>query len=118
MEIGVAPETAKNGRETIGLIEKARDADGPFDIVLLDWMMPDISGLDVLTYFRTKPEHAGTAFIMVTAECEGKSILKAIHAGAAAYIMKPMSRDELKNKFLEVYKRIKSNRVRIESPPM
>jgi len=108
MEMGIAAETANDGNETISLVIKARQACEPFDIVLLDWMMPEISGLDVLSYFRSRSEYYGTTFLMIMAECEHGNIMKALQAGAAGYLSKPMSEEEFKKKFLEIYERIKN----------
>ena len=63
-------QTAADGNEAIDLVQKAHEASQAYDIVFLDWNMPTISGLEVLSYFRAKPEYANTAFVMLTAEFE------------------------------------------------
>ena len=83
------------------MVQKARGAVQPYDIVFLDWNMPTISGLEVLSYFHTKPEYADTAFVMLTAESEQQNIMKAIKAGATSYIVKPVSPADLGKKFLK-----------------
>ena len=103
-------QTAADGNEAIDLIQKARDANQSYDIVFLDWNMPTISGLEVLSYFRAKPEYADTAFVMLTAESEQQNIMKAIKAGATSYIVKPVSPADLGKKVFEINEWLKRKR--------
>jgi two-component system, chemotaxis family, chemotaxis protein CheY len=100
-------QTAADGNEAIDLIQKAKEVAQPYDVVFLDWNMPTISGIEVLNYFRTKPEYAETAFVMLTAESEQQNIMKAIKAGATSYIIKPVSPADLNKKLFEIYEWIK-----------
>ena len=84
-------QTAADGNEAIDLVQKARDAGQSYDIVFLDWNMPTISGLEVLTYFRAKTEYADTAFVMLTAESEQQNIMKAIKAVSCGPTRPPRS---------------------------
>lgn len=103
-------QTAADGNEAIEMVQKAQEANQPYDIVFLDWNMPTISGLEVLNYFRTKPEYADTAFVMLTAESEQQNIMKAIKAGATSYIIKPVSPSEMSKKLVEIHEWIKRKR--------
>ncbi len=103
-------QTAADGNEAIDLVQKAKLADQPFDIVFLDWNMPTISGLEVLSFFRAKPEYANTAFVMLTAESEQQNIMKAIKAGATSYIVKPVSPADLGKKLFEINEWLKRKR--------
>lgn len=103
-------QTAADGNEAIDLVQKAFDASQPYDIVFLDWNMPTISGLEVLSYFRAKPEYTNTAFVMLTAESEQQNIMKAIKAGATSYIIKPVSPTDLSKKLFEINEWIKRKR--------
>ncbi len=103
-------QTAADGNEAIDLVQKAYDASQPYDVVFLDWNMPTISGLEVLSYFRAKPEYATTAFVMLTAESEQQNIMKAIKAGATSYIIKPVSPGDLSKKLIEIHEWIKRKR--------
>ncbi len=103
-------QTAADGNEAIDLVQKAREVNQPFDIVFLDWNMPTVSGLEVLNYFRTRPEYADTAFVMLTAESEQQNIMKAIKAGATSYIIKPVSPGDLSKKLFEIHEWIKRKR--------
>jgi two-component system chemotaxis response regulator CheY len=103
-------QTAADGNEAIDLVQKSREAAQPFDIVFLDWNMPTVSGLEVLSYFRAKPEYADTAFVMLTAESEQQNIMKAIKAGATSYIVKPVSPSDLGKKLFEINEWLKRKR--------
>ncbi|MBV8061647.1 MAG: response regulator [Alphaproteobacteria bacterium] len=100
-------QTAADGNEAIDLVQKAHEVNQPYDVVFLDWNMPTISGLEVLSFFRAKPEYAATAFVMLTAESEQQNIMKAIKAGATSYIIKPVSPPDLSKKLGEIYEWIK-----------
>lgn len=102
--------TAADGGEAIDLIQKARTEGAPYDVVFLDWNMPNISGLEVLSSFRAKPEYADTAFVMLTAESEQQNIMKAIKAGATSYIIKPVSPTDLSKKLFEINEWLKRKR--------
>jgi CheY-like chemotaxis protein len=91
-------QTAADGNEAIDLLQKAYDINQPYDIVFLDWNMPTISGLEVLSYFRARPEYAATAFVMLTAESEQQNI------------MKPVSPADLSKKLFEIHDWIKRKR--------
>lgn len=65
------------------------------DVVLLDIIMPDISGYDVCQKIKSHPENADTPIIFLTAQNDTNSLVKSFEAGGNDYISKPYSRDEL-----------------------
>lgn len=65
------------------------------DLVILDWMMPGISGLDVLRALRNDPSTAAIPVIMVTAMGQEKHRAEGLALGAQAYLVKPFSPLEL-----------------------
>jgi diguanylate cyclase (GGDEF)-like protein len=76
---------ASGGREALGLIE--REA---FDLVLLDMMMPDLSGLEVLARVRSRYSQGILPVIMVTAKSHSEDVVEALNLGANDYITKPV----------------------------
>lgn len=71
----------------------ARIAGDSFDIVLLDIMMPDLSGNEVLERVRADPAHADLPVIMVTAKSQSDDVVSSLALGANDYITKPVDFD-------------------------
>lgn len=65
-----------------------------FDLYLLDWMLPDVSGIDVLRKLRQEMDDH-TAVVMATAKDEERSVVRGLEEGADDYLVKPVSRAEL-----------------------
>jgi two-component system NtrC family response regulator len=80
--------SASSGKEGIEVTGK-----NPVDIILSDFKMPDLSGLDVLE--QVKKINPGISFVMVTAFGTVENAVKAMHLGAFDYISKPVDLDEL-----------------------
>jgi signal transduction histidine kinase len=76
---------ALDGRSALALFESS-----PFDLVLLDLVMPGFEGLDVLAHIRANPAMAHVPIIIVTAHGEREKRLKAIEAGANEFLEKPV----------------------------
>jgi len=86
---------AANGREALERI----DAEGTsWALVLADWNMPEINGLELLKRLRQRPELASLVIVMVTTETELDQMAAALDAGANEYVMKPFTRDILLEK--------------------
>jgi CheY-like chemotaxis protein len=66
------------------------------DVILLDIMMPDISGLEVLRFIRREPELASIPVIIVSAKSMPGDIKTGIEAGASIYLTKPVGFQDLK----------------------
>jgi two-component system chemotaxis response regulator CheY len=76
----------------------AKLANDRFDLIITDWYMPRLSGMDLLKYVRAHEHHKETPVLMLTGKFTRDSILEAIQAGATSYIVKPFSLDTLKKK--------------------
>lgn len=79
-----------NGREALDLI-----AGRGFDLVLLDMMMPGMSGIEVLAELRANPRTADLPVIMITARSDTGATVEALAAGADDYVAKPFDFDVL-----------------------
>lgn len=78
--------SAASGREALSALSRT-----PVDMVLLDWMMPELSGLDTLRAIREIYPISKLPVIMCTAMGEEMSVVAALHGGANDYITKPIS---------------------------
>lgn len=67
-------------------------------LALIDWNMPEMNGLELLTALQQDTRFASMRRLMVTTESEMPQIVKALEAGASEYVMKPFTRDSLKEK--------------------
>jgi two-component system chemotaxis response regulator CheY len=94
-ELGFEVREAANGREALEVIEVEKTA---VTLVLADWNMPEIDGLELLKRLRQKPELASLVIVMVTTETELGQMAAALEAGANEYIMKPFTKDILVEK--------------------
>lgn len=83
---GFATDLAADGMSAINLISTS-----PPDVVLLDWMMPGLSGLETLQAIRERYDENQVPVIMCTALGEETTIVDAIKAGANDFVMKPIN---------------------------
>jgi adenylate cyclase len=78
--------TAENGREALYKIAQQR-----FDLVLLDIMMPDVNGYEVLKQLKSDPATRGIPVLMISALSEFESVVRCIELGAEDYLPKPFN---------------------------
>ena len=91
---------AGDGVEGLNAIE----TQGPFDMLLVDWNMPNMDGLTMVQKVRENDKN--TPIIMVTTEAEKPRIIEAIKAGVNNYVVKPFTPDALLSKIDETLKKI------------
>ena len=85
---------ASNGREALDLLSQI----GEMGVVLVDWNMPEMNGLEFVLEVRSKVEYKDMKLMMVTTETEMSKVVKALEAGANEYVMKPFTKDIIKEK--------------------
>jgi two-component system chemotaxis response regulator CheY len=90
-------ERARNGAEAYAKIRKSK-----YDLVIADWNMEPVTGLELIHQVRSDASVADTPFIMVTAEGKIENVIKAKRAGVDNYIVKPFTADVLKAKIAAV----------------
>lgn len=91
-------EEAENGHAAL---RKLEESDEPVDLILLDWNMPGMNGLELLRFLKSDPKYLNIPVMMVTSESEKSSIIKAVQAGAANYLIKPFTIEELVKRMME-----------------
>ena len=94
-ELGYEVCEAANGIEALKVMEAEKAA---VNLVLADWNMPEMNGLELLKQLRLDPDLASLKVIMVTTETELDHMVCALEAGANEYVMKPFTKDILKEK--------------------
>ncbi|MFC4169442.1 phosphate regulon transcriptional regulator PhoB [Teichococcus aestuarii] len=87
---GFQVDEAADGQEAL-----MRVAEAPPDLVLLDWMLPAMSGLEVCRQLRRRHDTRGLPIIMVTARTEDQDAVRALDTGADDYIAKPFVMEAL-----------------------
>ena len=87
---GFRVEEAADGQEAL-----LRVAETKPDLILLDWMLPALSGLEVCRQIRRRPATRDLPIIMVTARTEDQDAVRALDTGADDYIAKPFAMDAL-----------------------
>jgi two-component system chemotaxis response regulator CheY len=96
-ELGYRVCQAGHGLEGLEAIERER-ADGPFDLILADWNMPEMNGLDFVHALRKDSRNRGMTVMMVTTETQVEQMVAALAAGASEYVMKPFTKDVIVDK--------------------
>ena len=75
---------------------------GAYGLVISDWNMEPMTGLQLLREVRADPKLKATPFIMVTAESKSENVIAAKEAGVSNYIVKPFNAETLKGKMVSV----------------
>jgi two-component system, chemotaxis family, chemotaxis protein CheY len=75
----------------------------PVGVVLCDWMMPQMKGIDLLKSCRNSPEFKTLPFILLTGKSEYNQIIEAALLDVSEYLVKPFSPDALKQKLARAY---------------
>jgi len=92
--------TAVNGIIGLKIIENE-----DIDLIVLDWMMPDMDGLSVLVHLKSNPELSSIPVVFLSGKAEPDSIKTALSSGAAAFVSKPFKKfdliENIENSFLK-----------------
>jgi two-component system chemotaxis response regulator CheY len=83
---------AENGKHALMVLQTE-----PVDLIISDWMMPEMTGIEFLKVCKGDEEKKKIPFIMVTAEGQKDSVMEAIKSGVDNYIVKPFTPDKLKD---------------------
>ncbi len=93
---------ALDGEEALVMIEERAP-----DLILLDWMLPKVAGIEVCRRLRSKPETKNMPVIMLTARTEETDRIRGLDTGADDYVTKPFSTTELMARIRAVMRRIR-----------
>jgi len=88
-----------------GLQAQTKMKSGTYHVLLCDWEMPNMSGLELLQWMRTEERYEKVPFMMITSRSEKSHIVKAVEAGVNDYIGKPFNNEQLGTKLARlIYK--------------
>ncbi|MEH6565902.1 MAG: response regulator [Halopseudomonas sp.] len=87
---GLQIEEAINGRKAQQMLSRT-----DFDLILCDWEMPEMGGLELLQWFRGQPGKEAVPFVMVTSRGDKEHVVEAIQAGVSDYVGKPFTNEQL-----------------------
>lgn len=90
---------ADNGKAALKALKKEE-----IDLVLCDWNMPEMPGIDLLKTLKSDDELKDIPFIMITAEAQKDNIIEAVKAGVSSYIVKPFTAEIINEKLNVIFK--------------
>lgn len=96
-------DEADDGATAWPKLQEAQESGQPFEFVVSDWNMPNMSGLDLLKNCRDSDVFKDLPFLMVTAEAEQGNVVIAVKAGVSNFIVKPFSAQVLKEKIDKIF---------------
>ena len=99
---GYAVRLAADGEDALVQVDERLP-----DLIVLDWMLPRISGIEVCRRLRSKPETRNVPIVMLTARGEESDRIRGLDTGADDYVIKPFSMTELSARLRAVLRRIR-----------
>ena len=94
-ELGFDVSEACDGAEAL---QRLNEVGPPVRLMLVDWNMPRMNGLDFVTEVRRDDRFSGSLVLMVTTETSVDQMSKALDAGANEYVMKPFTKEIIEDK--------------------
>lgn len=86
-----------DGSDALKLLAKNR-----FDLVIMDWALPSVSGVSLTKWMRQKEPYRYTPVIMVTSKDQPEDVLTAVESGVNEYVLKPLDKEILRAKISKV----------------
>lgn len=96
-------QEAGDGEEGLKVLLGANASGYPIQLVISDWNMPKMKGLDLLKQIRSTVEFANLPFVLLTSESERDQVTEAVLAGVSQYIVKPFSAKIFEDKLKVAY---------------
>jgi len=93
----VAIDEAPDGAAALALFREK-----PYDLVLSDWNMPSLSGIELLRAIRTGPVRTETPVVLFTADVSARRMVEALESGASGFVPKPFAVPALCDKILRI----------------
>ncbi len=90
---------ADDGTTAMETLEK-----NDIELIISDWNMPKMTGLELLKWVRANKKYAKTPFLMVTAEAQKQNVIEAVQAGVSNYVVKPFTAEAISEKLKKILK--------------
>ena len=96
-------QEAEDGEQGLKILLQNNTVDSHIQLVISDWNMPKMKGLDLLKQVRATTELASLPFVLLTSESERDQVTEAVLAGVSQYIVKPFSAKIFEDKLKAAY---------------
>lgn len=80
---------AENGEDAVDILNRSLQAKSPIQMILADWNMPKMSGLELINYCRSSEVWRNLPIVLLTSERNMEKVSEAVMAGASQYVLKP-----------------------------
>lgn len=104
---------AADGLEALDILRKKK-----FDLLLTDWHMPKLSGLELTNLIRADEKLYDLPIIMITTESDKKSIVRALRSKINDYIVKPFTPETLRQRIIPILEKIQNDRDKKQRGPL
>ncbi len=94
---------AQDGEEGLEMLHKYLKDGEPIELVISDWNMPKLKGLELLKKVRASQEFKDLPFVLLTSEAEREQVTEAVLSGVSQYIVKPFSAKIFEDKLKTVW---------------
>ena len=96
-EVGIQADTCLSGREALDMLEAAHAKHTPYNLVLLDWKMPEMDGLEATAAIRAldRPDAKTIPIVAMTANAFDEDVQQSLQAGMNAHLSKPVEPEHL-----------------------
>lgn len=98
-------QEASDGEEALRMLIQSNTPGNSIQLVISDWNMPHMKGIDLLKHIRATAEWANLPFVLLTSEAERDQVTEAVLAGASQYIVKPFSAKIFEDKLKTAYQK-------------
>ncbi len=99
-------DEAVNGAEAYRMLVTSKNSGDIYGLILSDWNMPEMNGMELLTKVRSTPFGKKIPFILMTTESEKAKVVQAITSGVSNYIVKPLDEKVLLAKLTATYEKL------------
>jgi two-component system chemotaxis response regulator CheY len=96
---------ASDGEEAMRILIQNNTPENRIQLVISDWNMPNMKGIDLLKHIRASAEWSNLPFVLLTSEAERDQVTEAVLSGASQYIVKPFSAKIFEEKLKNAYQK-------------